>query len=221
MAAPAFIQNFIDGPKLPKVILGIVGLAVIGGLGYFFLIMPAQERIGATKGRIAAVDTELTQARAQIAELARFRREMAELEKRLVALKDRLPTEKETPGLYKTLSEAAQQSGLGVSLFQPREPRPRDYVNEIPITVSAEGGYHQLGEFFERVARMDRVVTVGDLKVTGLTKSKNSMKADMTLATFQYRAAGPPAAPKPGAPQPVLPAPKPAAGLLLTGEARS
>jgi type IV pilus assembly protein PilO len=221
MATPAFIQNFIDGPKLPKVVLGVLGLAVIGGLGYFFLMMPLQEKIGVTKGKLAAVDTELNQARAQVAELARFRREIAELEKRLVALKDRLPTEKETPTLYKTLSEAAQQAGLGVSLFQPREPRPRDYVNEIPITVSAEGGYHQLGEFFERVARLPRVVTIGDLKVTGLTKSKNSMKADMTLATFQYRAAGPPAAAKPGAPQPALPAPKPAAGLPVTGEARS
>jgi type IV pilus assembly protein PilO len=224
MATPAFLQNFIDGPKLPKVVLGAIGLVAIGGLGYFFLLSPAQDRVAVARSKIVAIDRELMQARAQVAELARFRREVAELEKRLTALKDRLPSEKETPGLYKTLSEAAHQSGLGVALFQPREPRPRDYVNEIPITVTAEGGYHQLGQFFERVARLPRVVTVGDLKVTGLTKSKSSLKADMTLATFQYRATAPAAAPapaaKPGAPQPV-PAPKPAAALPVTGEGRS
>lgn len=218
MATPAFLQNFIDGPKLPKVVLGAIGLVAIGGLGYFLLISPAQDRVGVAKSKVAAIDRELVQARAQIAELARFRREVAELEKRLAVLKDRLPSEKETPVLYKTLSEAAQQAGLGVALFQPREARPRDYVNEIPITVTAEGGYHQLGQFFERVARLPRVVTVGDLKVTGLTKAKSVLKADMTLATFQYRAA-PPAA-KPGTPQPVPP-PKPAAALPASGEARS
>jgi type IV pilus assembly protein PilO len=212
MATPAFIQNFIDGPKLPKVVLGVLGLAVIGGLGYFFLMMPLQEKIGVTKGKIAAVDTELNQARAQVAELARFRREIAELEKRLVALKDRLPTEKETPTLYKTLSEAAQQAGLGVSLFQPREPRPRDYVNEIPITVSAEGGYHQLGEFFERVARLPRVVNVGELKATGLNRTRTSLRAELTLATYMYRPVGSTPPPAPGArpaAQPAPPAPKP------------
>jgi type IV pilus assembly protein PilO len=220
MATPAFIQNFIDGPKLPKIVLGAVGVVAIAGLGYFLVLSPIQDRVTTAKAKIAAVDTELTQARAQIAELARFRRELAEIDKRLAVLKDRLPSEKETPTLYKTLSEAAQQAGLGVSLFQPRDPKPRDYVNEIPITVSAEGGYHQLGAFFERVARLPRVVTVGDLKVTGLTKSKSSLKADMTLATFQYRTSPPATAAKPGAAQPV-PAPKPAAALSGNGEARS
>ena len=68
-------------------------------------------------------------------------------------LQDRLPSEKETPTLYRALSSAAEQAGLGVSLFQPREARAKDVVSEIPITLSAEGSYHQLAKFFERVAR--------------------------------------------------------------------
>jgi len=101
---------------------------------------------------------------------------------------------------------------------KPRPAVPRDYVSEIPITVTAEGGYHQLGEFFEKVARLPRVVKVDTLKVTGLTKAKNSLRADITLATYTYRTI--PAAPaaKPGMPAP--PAPKPAAALP-SSESRS
>jgi hypothetical protein len=29
---------------------------------------------------------------------------------------------------------------------------PKDVVNEIPITITAQGSYHQLAKFFERVA---------------------------------------------------------------------
>jgi type IV pilus assembly protein PilO len=207
MAMPALIQNFIDGPKLPKVILGVLALVGIIGGGWFLVLSPVQAEITTLEGRRQQVATELTLARAQVAELQRFRREMAELQAKLELLKAKLPTEKETPGLYRAVSEAAQAAGLGVSLFQPREPRPKDYVIEIPITVTGEGGYHQLGQFFERVAALERVVRVGEMKLVGLTKNRSALRAELTLATYMYREM--PAAPKPGAPA----APKPAAAL--------
>jgi type IV pilus assembly protein PilO len=208
MALPPQLQSFVDGPKLPKVVLGLVGLVAIIALGYFFLLSPIQARIAELVQRRSQVTSEVTQARAQVAEIERFRREIVELEKRLALLRDRLPSEKETPTLYRAVSTAAEAVGLGVSLFQPREARPKDVVSEIPIVVTAEGSYHQLAKFFERVAGLPRVVTVNDFKMSGLAKAKNSMRADMTLATYMYRA-GAAAAPKPGAPA----APKPAASL--------
>ena len=208
MALPPQLQGFIDGPKLPKVVLGLVGVVVIAAAGYFLLISPAQARIDVLNQKRTQLTTEVSQAKAQVAEIERFRREIVELEKRLVLLADRLPSEKETPTLYRALSSAAEQSGLGVALFQPREARAKDVVNEIPIIVSAEGSYHQLAKFFERVAALPRVVNVNDFKMTGIPKSRNSMKADLTLATYMYRsAAAAGGAAKPGAP----PAPKPAA----------
>jgi type IV pilus assembly protein PilO len=209
MALPAPLQNFVDGPKLPKVVLGVFGLVALGVASYFFLISPVQERIAALVQRKAQVTTEVTQARAQVAEIERFRRELAELEKRLVLLQDRLPSEKETPTLYRALSSAAEQAGLGVSLFQPRDARAKDVVNEIPIILAAEGNYHQLAKFFERVAALPRVVTINDFKMSGQGKSRNSMKADLTLATYMYRSSLAPAPARPAAPV----APKPGASL--------
>lgn len=209
MALPAPLQNFVDGPKPPKIVLGVLGLVALIGLSYYFLLSPIQLRIDALVQRRTQLTTEVSQARAQVAEIERFRREIAELEKRLVLLQDRLPSEKETPTLYRALSSAAEQAGLGVSLFQPRDARPKDVVNEIPISLTAEGSYHQLAKFFERVAGLPRVVTVNDFKMSGLVKTRNTMRADMTLATYMYRPASAPAAAKPAAPV----APKPAASL--------
>lgn len=216
MAMPTFIQNFVDGPKLPKIVLGVIFLAAIVAGGWFLLIAPAQTEITALEGKRQQLQTELGTARSQVAELQRFRRELADLQAKLDVLKAKLPTEKETPGLYKTLSEAAQGAGLGVSLFQPREPRPKEFVAEIPITIQAEGGYHQLGQFFEKVALLERVVKVGEMRLTGLARARNSMRVDITLATYMYRDVPAPA--RPGAPAPA--APKPAAALS-NKEARS
>ena len=115
-------------------------------------------------------------------------------------MKERLPGEKDLPPLFRTVTDAAYQSGLQVSLFQPKEGRIHDYYVEIPITLAAEGGYHQLGEFFERVAGFPRVVTVQEMKMAGISKSRNPLKADLVLATYQYRPVGSPPAPKPGQP---------------------
>ena len=213
MALPPVLQNFVDGPKLPKVVLGVVGVAVLGALGYFFVISPVQARIDELVKKRTQVAGEVNVARAQVAELERFRREIAELEKRLALLKDRLPSEKETPTLYRALSTAAEQAGLGVALFQPKEAHPKDVVNEIPIIVTAQGSYHQLAKFFERVAGLPRVVTVNDFKMTGLGRARDSMKADLSMATYMYRGTPPPPPAKPGAPPAAPPAGKPAAAL--------
>jgi type IV pilus assembly protein PilO len=198
MAAPAFIQNFIDGPPLPKIVLGVIVILAIVVAGWYLLIAPVDARIAQLQTRHAALQAELAQNRAAVAQLDTFRRELDELNKRLAALKEKLPQERETPGLYKALSDSARKVGLGVSLFQPREPKARDYVNELPVAVQAEGGYHQIAQFFELVAHLARVVNVTEIKLTG-QRGARTVKADLMLATYTYRV-GPPPKPAPGAP---------------------
>ena len=74
MAMPPFLQSFIDGPKLPKIILGMIGLIAIAAGGWFLLLSPVQAEITTLDERHTQLVTELTQARAQVAELQRFRR---------------------------------------------------------------------------------------------------------------------------------------------------
>jgi type IV pilus assembly protein PilO len=77
-----------------------------------------------------------------------------------------------------------------------------DFYTEIPILVTAEGGYHQVGAFFERIARLPRVVKVGEAKLSGLSRATDPLRAEITLATYTYRPPGSPPAPKaPGAPR--------------------
>lgn len=200
MALPAFLDPIVDAPRWQKVVLGLMGLAIITAGVYFLLLSPLETSVEGLRAKNVSVQKELIEARAAAVDLARARREAAELERQLDIMKERLPGEKEMPTLFRSLTDAAFQAGLAVSLFQPREGRIRDYYVEIPITMTAEGGYHELGGFFERAAAFPRVVTVAELKLTALTKSANALRAELTLATYQYRPVGSPPAPKPGQP---------------------
>jgi type IV pilus assembly protein PilO len=177
MALPAIFDPVVNAPKPQKLVAGAFGLAVIGAAAYFLLLSPLESRVSALRAQVSSLDRELVQSRAQIADLARFRREAADLEGQLAALKDRLPGEREMPVFYRTLSDAGIQAGLAISLFQPRDASIRDYYSEIPISVNAEGTYHQLGEFFERLAKLPRVVNVNELKLSGLRAGRSPMRA--------------------------------------------
>src|SRR5437867_10887376 len=197
MPLPPIFDPIVNAPRPQKLVAGVAGLIIIAAAGYFLLLAPAEAQVSQLRAKLTALQRDVERNRAIVAGLAKYRREAAELEARLNALKDRLPGEKEIPTLYRTVSDAATASGLGVSLFQPRPPVVRDYYSEIPIALNAEAGYHQFGEFFERVAKMARVVNITEIKLSGLNRPRVPVRAELVLATYMYRPIGAPPAPRP------------------------
>jgi len=196
MVLPPIFDPIVNAPKPQKIVLGVLGLATIVAAAYFLVLSPLEIKVDQLRTQNESLQRELAQARRIAADLVRFRVEVAALEAKVNNLKDKLPTEREMPTFYRTMSDAGIQAGLGVSLFQPREGVTKDYYVEVPITVNAEGSYHQFGDFLERVARLPRVVSVREMKLSGQNKPKNPMRAEITLVTYTYRPVGSPPAPK-------------------------
>lgn len=198
MALPPFFDPIVNLPKPAKLGIGFGGIVVIVAAVYFLLMSPALERVTKLEGDLKKVEDEVQQTRRVLAQLETFKRQAAELDTQLKLLTQKLPTEKDMPPLYRTLSDAAFQAGLAVMLFQPREARTREYFAEVPITLTAETSYHELAVFFDRLAALSRVVTVEQWRLSGISRTKQPVRADLTLATYQYRPVGSPPAPKPG-----------------------
>lgn len=188
-----------------KVALALLCVALIGVGGALFLLLPAQARTAALAARLVALQREVAQSRAAVRDLGRYRLESVERQQRLEQVTRKLPTEREIPPLYRSLYDAAASTGLAVALFQLRDVRIQDYYTEIPIAVTAEGTYHQLGAFLERIAGFPRVVTVGVLKITAVERPTVSLRAEMTLVTYVYRPVGAPPAPNPAGATPPVP----------------
>src|SRR5688500_12438979 len=159
MALPAFFNPIINAPTPQKVVAGIMGLLIIVGVSYVVILQPAITVVDQLRPELAALQREVAEKRTILADLAKFRREVAELEARLSALKDRLPSEREMPGLYRTLSDAAAESVLGLSLFQPRPVTTPEVYTEIPLVITAGAGYHQVCAVFGQFALIPPDVT--------------------------------------------------------------
>ena len=196
-----------NAPRPQKIAVGIVGLVIVAAVGYFMVSPKSAER-DALRQRNVVLQVEVAKARVEEAGLRTFRAQADTLRERLELAKGRLPSEREIPGLYRQISELALQAGLAVALFAPKPGEDRDTVTEIPIAVSAEGTYHQLGGFFSRIGRIPRIVNLGDFRLAGVERPTGTLRADLTLATYLFRPEGSaPAAATPGAPAPGSPPP--------------
>jgi type IV pilus assembly protein PilO len=205
------LDSIVNAPRPQKLIFGAMVIVIVAALGYFFLISGARTERDALLEENEVRRAEVLKAKADEANLRPFRAQAEALRKRLDLAKERLPSEREIPQVYRQVSDLATQSGLGVSLFQPKAPEERDVLSEVPILVTAECTYHQLGAFLERVGKMPRIVSLGEFKLIGIDRPTGTLRAEMTLATYTFRPEGAPPPPaKPGAP-PAPPAAAPPA----------
>ena len=196
----AILDPITNAPRPQKIIAGVFGLLVLAGLGYYLFIGTKLTERASLQQQHEALRIEVQKAQADEANVRPFRAQAESLRRRLEAAKERLPSDKEMPRLYRQLTDLAFQSGLHVSLFAPKAPEDREDVAEVPVNMTAEGGYHQVGAFFARVGRLPRIVDLGDFKMTGIERPTGSMRAELTLATFMFRGEG--AAPSAGATSP-------------------
>jgi type IV pilus assembly protein PilO len=194
------LDPIVNASRPQKLILGAVGLAIVGALGYFLPISGARAERDTLLAENEVRRAEVLKAKADEANLRPFRALAEALRKRLEVAKERLPSEREIPQVYRQVSDLAARSGLGVSLFQPKPAEDRDVLSEVPITVTAECTYHQMGAFLERVGKMPRIVSLGEFRLIGIDRPTGTLRAEMILATYTFRPEGAPPPPKPGAP---------------------
>ena len=197
----AALDPIVNAPRPQKLVFGVLMLVIVGALGYFFLIVGSRAERDTLLEENEVRRAELLKAKADEANLRPFRALAEALRKELEVTKERLPLQREIPQVYRQVSDLAAQSGLGVSLFQPKPAEDQDVLSEVPIAVTAECTYHQLGVFLERVGKMPRIVSLGEFRLIGIDRPTGTLRAEMTLATYTFRPEGAPPSPaKPGAP---------------------
>ena len=210
-----FLDAVTDVPRPQKVAAGIVGLLIVAGLGYFLLISPKITQRSQLRPQYEKLQADVRQARADEANLRPFRLQAEALRKRLQAAKERLPSEKEMPRLYRQLTDIASQSGLQLAVFAPKPPVDQEDVAEVPITMTCEGNYHQLGGFFSRMSRLPRIVDLTGFRLVGIERPTGTVRAELTLGTFIFRPDGASPSAKPATPAPARVQPPPPGGAAV------
>lgn len=154
--------------KLPKPVRQAMAPAaavlVLGAYLYLFFF-PAGADVDRLKDEARQKQIELSKAESVAENLPAFETELENLEAELKIALRQLPDSKEIPGLLTDISTLAKNAGLDIKRFKPNAEFPRGFYAEVPLDIEFTGTFHQVVTFFDLVAKLPRIVNVGELKM--------------------------------------------------------
>ena len=145
------------------IILGALAIVLLIVGFYFLLLGPLLTRLDEADQQREDREAQLAQLEQEVAELEEVRRNSPEIERQLLELSKRIPTQPEIPTLTVQIEEIARQSGVTQVSLNPGSPAPPpgggDYTVQ-PVTMSFEGTYEELQEFLRLTRNLARLTTV-------------------------------------------------------------
>jgi type IV pilus assembly protein PilO len=175
-------------PRWQILIFALLSVLVVFA-GWELLIGPARDDVAAKQAKLSTLQGEVARAQATASRLPAVERDVKQLELALRATTAILPDEKDPQDVLRNLHDVASESALELASFTPKAIVTKPQYSEWPIDLGFEGGYHNLGRFFERVATMSRLVSVADLhiKVNQKATARNTITASCTATTFVFK----------------------------------
>lgn len=174
-------------PLFPRiaVLIGVVLAALVAG---WFLVLDSQLEILTTKQlEETKLKEEYVSKKQQALNLDLYTQQLNDIDRSFGALLKQLPNKSEVESLLIEISQSGLGRGLQFELFKPGQELLKEFYAELPISIRLTGNYHDFGAFASDVGRLSRIVTLGNITITGNTQAKDgSLAMDAVAKTFRY-----------------------------------
>ncbi len=189
------LDTFIDGQyqTLDKKVklLALAALFLVPlALFYFLLYSPKTAEQERLNGEISKVEDEIRKAEAVIKNLAKHKAELEETRNKFEQTVVMLPKTQEIPDLLRNISDLGKTTGLEFISFVPAQEIQKDFYAEIPINITLLGPYHNVGSFLDKVSKLDRIVTVDNIKMAQPKELTGEILLTSTCQLVTYRFTG-------------------------------
>ncbi len=188
-----FDAHFEKLAKIPKSArYGAVGaiLALVAVGYYFSFYQEGYAKLVAQRGHAQELQRKLTNVRAVANNVGEFEQEVATLERQLEIALKQLPNRKQFEDLLQDITTAGKQVGVAIKSIERKGEIAHDFYAEVPFSLELEGSYHNLAMFFERVARLPRIVNIGSMRVEAQRDHSGNgaveLRVEGTATTFRF-----------------------------------
>jgi type IV pilus assembly protein PilO len=153
---------------------------------YTYYVSDAMSEITLKKTHLSSLKADVNKGLATARRLNEFQSQVTDLERRLDSLKNVLPEQKDVADTLRRIQGLATQSNLQLLKFTPIGTKQQPLYLEVPYRIEAEGSYHNLGLFFDRVSKFPRIINVGDISISARPRQdpNSTIIADCTATTF-------------------------------------
>jgi type IV pilus assembly protein PilO len=184
----SFEDTFVGLPEWGKA-LALVGVLAVLGAGYYTLVY------GSISADLRSAEAKQVQLQDQIRDAERRQKQYLELTQELAnrEVADRqnrriLPEDAEIAAFLQDLNRVAELSGLTIRLVEPRPEQRQELYSKIPVVLALTGRFHQMGKFFYNVSKLDRAISMEDIRMTQpklLPSGEVVINVDVRATTFR------------------------------------
>lgn len=159
--------------RIPLVLV----LITILGIYYWYseTYTPIKVERTSLQAKLKAKKDTLRVIQALKPQLAMLKKELHNANEKLDSLKSIFPDQKEIPKLIKEITAVAKASGIHTTKFNPMPDLEREYFIENRYSISVEGGYHSLADFYAFLANFPLIINLSHMNIIANPEYKSKM----------------------------------------------
>ncbi len=163
----------------------LVCAGAVFGFWYFY-VADLQADINMRQSRLNTLKKDVAKGVATARRLPEFQAQVDQLEERLASLTAVLPEQKDVADILRRLQTLATQSSLSIQRFTPQPTVQQTLYAEVPFRLQAEGTYHNLGAFFDRISKFPRIINISEISIRAANDaaSGTTIVAECLATTF-------------------------------------
>ncbi|HEX8921107.1 MAG TPA: type 4a pilus biogenesis protein PilO, partial [Pyrinomonadaceae bacterium] len=166
-------------------IFGGIALLVYGGFWYF-MTSGMHEEVKKLTAEVASLKQQNMSAQIDSQRLANFKSLYESKVHEYDDLKSLLPEQRELTNVLQGIQDRASNSRLVLRSFAPKEDFQQDFYNGKKIAVGVTSSFTSLREFFELMARYQRIVSITNVEITQLDKQSQGKTIDAKFDLTAY-----------------------------------
>ncbi len=178
------LNNLTAAPYSAKMVGVGLSCVLLLGLGYWLFISGQIHTNETLLAQEVALKQQFVSQKMEAEDLPAYQQQMKKMKVLFGGLLQELPNTTHMPEFVTEVTKAGKSSGLQFVLLKPEGEVPKNFYAELPIKLTVDGTYAQLGHFVGDIAALPRIVTLGTVKVAA--KKGVLLSMSMTAKTYRY-----------------------------------
>jgi type IV pilus assembly protein PilO len=205
-------------PKAKAAIIVSV-IIIIGYFDWFYFLSAAMEKKTSLSQKLEELQGQIKDKERTALQFNKYKADVAALRDNYKVALQKLPDQREIPRLFHSVALAGKDAGIDFLLFEPKaaipktmdkqEPKvstllkPSDqkqndpkkpaeskpFYEEIPVNVTVIGNFQNIVYFFEKVAKLPRIINISDISMGDRKDVKGKghiINTSCTIKTYMF-----------------------------------
>lgn len=156
-------KSFRDIPPMVQTVILALGAVVLVGLPSYYFVYPLFGQREQKQKQLEQLNKEVAQLQAIESKLADYQAQIKALTQQLETVRSIVPDEPSMDTFMKMMFSDAANAGIHLRTFVPLPQTQQKYYMEMPVKIHIDGTYWSTVNFFDRLAREQRIVSVASI----------------------------------------------------------